>query len=100
MMLRDVFGSADYQEKATYGLGKILTLTRNCSNTVLIQAAAKVNAIFVISAFDWYVPHYTPSREQQTIISKQILGKTPTEVQYVETIVFFGRRIYSESMDL
>ena len=33
--VKDVFGFAEYQEKATYGLGYKLTLTRNTDNAVL-----------------------------------------------------------------
>ena len=35
-----------------------------------------------------YVPHYIPSIQQQGILSKQILSKTPTELMYVERSVF------------
>ena len=34
-MLKDNFGFAEHQEKATYGLGYILTLTRNNNSSVL-----------------------------------------------------------------
>ena len=37
---------------------------------------------------EWYVPHYTPSIQQQTNLSKQILIKTTTELQYVQRSVF------------
>ena len=36
----------------------------------------------------WYVPQYTPSVSQQTILSKPFLNRTPTELQYVERNVF------------
>ena len=52
----------------------------------------KHNAVNVakikIIAIEWCVPHYTPSLEQQTILSNQILKKIPTELQYVERNVF------------
>ena len=41
-----------------------------------------------INASEWYVPHFKPSIPQQTKLSKQILSKTPTELQYVERSVF------------
>ena len=86
--LKDVFGFAGYQEKATYGLGYKLTMTRNSDNVVL----NKDNAINVgkikINAIEWYVPHYTPSMQQQSILSKQILNKTPTQINYPERSVF------------
>ena len=35
IMLKDVFGFAEYQEKAAFGIAYILTLTRNGDNSVL-----------------------------------------------------------------
>ena len=86
--LKDVFGFAGYQEKGTYGLGYKLSLTRNTDNAVLNKANAINNGKIKINAIEWYVPHYTPSAEQQSILSKQILNKTPTQIQYPETFVF------------
>ena len=70
--LKDVFGFAEYQEKATYGLGYKLTMTRNSDNAVLNKANATNNSKIKINAIEWYVPHYTPSMQQQSILSKQI----------------------------
>ena len=86
--LKDVFGFAEYQEKCTYGLGYKLTLTRNTDNAVLNKANAINNGKIRINALEWYVPHYTPSIHQQSILSKQILNKTPTQIQYLERSVF------------
>ena len=86
--LKDVFGFAEYQEKGTYGLGYKLTLTRNTDNAVLNKDNAINNGRIKINAIEWYVPHYTPSMEQQSILSKQILNKTPTEINYPERSVF------------
>ena len=86
--LKDVFGFAEYQEKATYGLGYKLTLTRNSDNAVLNKGNATNNGKIKINAIEWYVPHYTPSMQQQSILSKQILNKTPTEIKYPERSVF------------
>ena len=41
-----------------------------------------------IDHIHWYVPHYTPSIQQQSTLSKQFLSKTPTELRYVERSVF------------
>ena len=41
-----------------------------------------------IDRFHRYVAHYTPSIQQQCILSKQILCKTRTELRYVERSVF------------
>ena len=86
--LKDVFGFAEYQEKATYGLSYKLTLTRNTDNTVLNKDNAINIGKIKINAIEWYVPHYTPSIQQQSILSKQILNKTPTQIQYPERSVF------------
>ena len=63
-------------------------MTRNSDNAVL----NKDNAINVgkikINAIEWYVPHYTPSIQQQAKLSKQILHKTPTQINYPERSVF------------
>ena len=73
--LKDVFGFAEYQEKATYGHGYKLILTRNTDNAVLKKANATNKAKIKINAIEWYVPHYTPSMQQQSILSKQIITK-------------------------
>ena len=86
--LKNVIGYAEYQEKATYGLGYKLTLTRNSDNAVLNKGNAINNAKVRINAIEWYVPHYTPSIQQQAILSKQIINKTPTQIHYVERSVF------------
>ena len=86
--LKDVFGSAEYQEKGTYGLGYKLMLTRNTDNAVLKKANGINNGRVKFNAIEWYVPHYNPSMQQQIILSKQILNKTPTEIQYPERSVF------------
>ena len=86
--LKDVFGFAEYQEKGTYGLGYKLTLTRNTDNAVLNKDNAINNGRIKIDAIEWYVLHYTPSMQQQSILSKQILNKTPAEINYPERSVF------------
>ena len=86
--LKDVFGFAEHQLKATYGLGYILTLTRDNDKAVLNKENATVVGKVRINAIEWYVPHYTPSISQQTILFNQIKNKTPTELQYVERSVF------------
>ena len=86
--LKDVFGFAEYQDKGTYGLGYKLTMTSNSDNAVLNKANATNNAKIKINAIEWYVPHYTPSMQQQSISSKHIINKTPTEIKYPERPVF------------
>ena len=86
--LKDVFGFAENQEKATYGLGYKLTLTTISDNAVLNKGNAINIGKIKINAIEWYVPHYTPSIQQQSILSKQIINKTPTEINYPERSVF------------
>ena len=69
--LKDVFGFAEYQKKATYGLGYKLTLTKNSDNAVFNKGIAINNGKIKIKAIEWYVPHYTTSMQQQSILSKQ-----------------------------
>ena len=87
-MLKDVFGFAEHQEKATYGLGYKLTLTRNKDEAIIDKVGSIAEARIKIDHIHWYVPHYTPSMSQQGIMSKQISNKTPTELRYVERSVF------------
>ena len=87
-MLKDVFGFAEHQEKATYGLGYKLTLTRNKDEAVIDKVAGIAEARIKIDHIHWYVPHYTTSMSQQAVMSKQTLNKTPSELRYVERSVF------------
>ena len=94
--LKDVFGFAEDQEKATYVLGYKLTMTRNTDNAVLNKGNAINNGKIKINALEWYVPHYTPSMQQQAVLSNQILNKTPTEIKYPEISVFM-REVNTQS---
>ena len=87
-MPKDVFGFAEHHEKATYGLGYKLKLKRRKDEAVIGKAGGTADARIKIDHIHWYVPHYTPSIQQQSIISKRILGKTPTELIFVERSVF------------
>ena len=43
-----------------------------------------------IDDIHWYVPHCTPSIQQQGILSEQISSETPTELRYVARSVFMN----------
>ena len=86
--LKDTFGFAEHQEKATYGLGYKLTLTRKSDDAVLNKTNATAIGKIKINSIDWYVPHYTASLKEQGILMKQITDKIPTELRYVERSVF------------
>ena len=88
IMLKDVFGYAERQEKATYGLGYNLTLTRNKDDAVIDKAGGIADARIKIDHIHWYVPDYTLPIQQQSTLSKQIFSKIPTELRYVERSVF------------
>ena len=90
-MLKNVFGFAEHQEKGTYGLGYIMTLKRNKYNVVLDKAGGVVDARIKIDHNHWCVPHYTPSIQQQSILSKQFLSKAPTKLRYVQRSVFMKK---------
>ena len=86
--LKGVFGFAEHQEKTTYGLGDKLTLTRNNDSAVLNKDNATVLGKVKINAIEWYIPQYTASMSQQTVLSNQIVNKIPTELQYIERSVY------------
>ena len=86
--LRDIFGFAEHQEKANYGLGYKLSLTGNSDNAVLNKTNATAFGKIKINSIEWYVPHYTASVKEQNVLMKQIIDKIPTELRYVERSVF------------
>ena len=81
IMLRDVFGYSEHQQKPNYGLVYKLTITGNKDEAVIDKDAGIANAKIKIDDIRWYVPHYTSSVQQQNILSKQILSKTPTKLR-------------------
>ena len=85
--LKDLFGFAD-QEKITYGLGYTLTLKRNNNNDAILRSVGVDAAKVVIKDIGWYIPHFTPSLENQQLVMDQILNKDPTELSYTERIIF------------
>ena len=57
IMLRDVFGFAEHQEKATYGLHHELTLTGKKYDAVLNKAETITDAGMKFDKIHSYVPH-------------------------------------------
>ena len=86
--LRDIFGFADHQELALYGLSYRLTMKRNTNNAVIYKANAVNNAKVKIIALGWYLPHYSPSIEGYIKLLKQIKEILPTQLHYPERSVF------------
>ena len=80
-----MFGFAD-QEKITYGLGYSLTLKRKNNNDPIIRDKGVDAAKTDIKDISFYIPHYTPSMENQQLVMDQILGKYPTEIFYTEEL--------------
>ena len=68
-MFKDLIRFAEHQEKATYGLGSKLTLTRIEDEAVSDGVAGIADARIKID-LRWYVPHFTPSIQQQVILSR------------------------------
>ena len=87
-MLKDVFGLAEYQENATYILSYELTLTKSKIEAVLDKAQRIDDTRIKFNHIHWYVPRYTPSIQQQGILSKENFRKTPTERKHIERFVF------------
>ena len=73
-MLKDIFLFAEHQEKAFFGLGYKLTLTRTKNDAVIDKDADISDARFKIDQIHWFVPHYIPSFQQQGILSKQFFN--------------------------
>ena len=87
-MLKDVFGFAECQEKANYDLGYKLTLTKNNDKAVIDKSKGIADATIKIDNIHWYVQQYTPSMQQQGLLSEQIINNKPTQLRYVERSVF------------
>ena len=85
------------QEKATQGLGYKFTLKGNKDDAVMDKAGGIADARVKVDHIHWYVLHYTPSIQQQSILSKQILSKTPTELRYVERS-FFVKEVNNQNL--
>ena len=90
-MLTVLSGLAEHQEKDTYGLGYEIALRRNKDDAVLDKPAGIADARNQIDHIHSYVGHYTPSIQQQVLLSEQFLSKTPTELRYVERSVFMKK---------
>ena len=86
--LKDMFGFAEHQEKATYGLGYKLTLPRNSDKAVLNKTNATVIGKIKINSIESYVQLYTASPKVQGILMNQITDKIPTGLRYVGRSAF------------
>ena len=67
IMLKYIFGFAPSQEKATYGLGYQISITRNTDNAVLNKGNGINNAKIKTTSIDWYVLTYISSLSQKNI---------------------------------
>ena len=72
IMLKNIIGLVEHQEKATYGLEYKFTIRRNTDKTNLKKDNAISKAKIKIIAIEWYVPQYTPSISNQAVLSKKI----------------------------
>ena len=67
IILKDFFGFAEHQGKATYGLSFKLALTRIHDYAVFSKVESIADARIQIDESHWYLPHFTPSIPQQGI---------------------------------
>ena len=65
-----------------------MTLTRGKDDAVIDKVPGIAGAKIKIDHIHWYVPHYTPYLDQESILMEQIINKTPTEFRYIERSVF------------
>ena len=87
-MLEENFGFAEHHKKASNGFSYKIKFTRNEVEAVLDKARESADARNKNDHIHWFVAHYTPSIQQQGILSEQILSKTPTELRKIERSVF------------
>ena len=66
----------------------LLLLKRNNRIDPTIRTAGVDAAQIVIKDIGWHIPHITPNSENQQIMMDQLLNKDPTELYYMERIVF------------
>ena len=78
----------NFRKKAFCFLAYKLNLTEINDSAVLNKGNATNFGKIKINSIELYVPPYTASISQPAILSKHILSKTPTELQYVERSVF------------
>ena len=88
ILLKDIFGFVEHQEKTTMALGYTLILRRNSDNAVLNKGNTVKNVKIKINSIHWYLPYYTPSLEKQKILMNQIVKKMATELLYPEGSIF------------
>ena len=76
------------QSLSEYGLGYTLILKRIHKNDPIFHTAEVHAAKIVRKDIGWYISHITPSLENQQIMMDKVLNKDPTELYYMERIVF------------
>ena len=69
-------------------MGYTLTSKRNNNNDPIIRDNGVDAAKIMIKDISWHIPHYVPSLENQQLVMDQTLDKDPTELFYMERIVF------------
>ena len=76
------------KKKVIYGLGYTLTLKQNNNTDTIILNNGVDAAKIVTKDTGWYIPHFTPSLDNQQIMMDQLLNKDSTELYYMERNVF------------
>ena len=57
-------------------------MKRNSDNNIIVRDRGTDNAKISIKDITWFVPHYTPNNENQTLVMEQLLNEEPTELFY------------------
>ena len=69
-------------------MGYTLTLKRNTNNDAILRGNTVGATKVVVKDISWSIPHYVPNLENQKLVMDQILNKDPTELHYIERVVF------------
>ena len=69
ILIEDVFGFAENQVKATYGLGFEITMYRKIGSAILSRNAATPDSGATMHAINWFVSLCTPNENQQDFMN-------------------------------
>ena len=84
--LSEIFGFALHQDKITYGLGFSLTLKRASNDNAIYRTIGHAGKI-IIKDIALNVPHYTPSLENQLLVTEHVNSSSLTNMSYIERVM-------------
>ena len=74
-------------------------MKKDTDNAVINKDNAVNNAKIKINSLEWYVPHYTPSPEENKKSLDQISKKNTSKPSLSRKICFHERSEYSKNLD-